>query len=227
MTPDQARLLLTTVRGSSLEAYFTVAISLGLRPGEALGLQWSDINWSARTLTVRQQLPRNAEGKLTLANLKTERSRRTIHLPSVTIRALMQHRAQQLEDQQQAAQWEDNDLVFSTKGARGNTVGGRPLQQRNVYRELQGHLQMAGLPRQRLYDLRHLAASLLIAQGASLREVMEVLGHSQYTLTADTYVHIYDEMGRANADRIDQWYGDPAISSAAGEEGSSTTLEEW
>lgn len=71
-----------------------------------------------------------------------------------------------------------------------------------MYRLLQTTLQAAGLPRQRLYDLRHLCASLLLAQGASMREIMEILGHSQVSMTSDTYTHFYNEQGRANAERM-------------------------
>lgn len=58
------------------------------------------------------------------------------------------------------------------------------------------------MPHQRLYDLRHLCASLLLVQGASMREIMEILGHSQMSMTSDTYTHIYNEQGKANAERM-------------------------
>jgi integrase len=60
----------------------------------------------------------------------------------------------------------------------------------------------AGLPRMRFHDLRHGAASLMLAQGASLREIMDVLGHSTISVTADLYAHIAPEARRAFADRI-------------------------
>jgi integrase len=165
---------------------------------------WSDIDLERGTISVRQQLQPDQNGKLTFRNLKTERSRRVIHLPIVTARALQGHRARQREESVHAWQWEDNDLVFCTEGARLGNVGGRPLRHRNVFRLLQMELSRADLPHQRLYDLRHLAASLLLAQGASMREVMEVLGHSQMSLTSDTYSHLYDEARKASADRMDK-----------------------
>ncbi|MDQ3707280.1 MAG: tyrosine-type recombinase/integrase [Chloroflexota bacterium] len=75
-------------------------------------------------------------------------------------------------------------------------VGSRPLIHRNVYRLLQTALQAVGLPHQRLYNLRHICASLLLAQGASMREIMEILGHSQMSVTSDTNRHIYNEQGK-------------------------------
>jgi integrase len=80
------------------------------------------------------------------------------------------------------------------------TVGGRPLIHRNVYRLLQKTFAEASLPHQRLYAYALVtyatcAPRSLLAQGASMREVMEVLGHSQMSLTSDTYTHVYDTQG--------------------------------
>ncbi len=205
---EQAHILLAAVKGTRLEALWTVAVACGVRPGEALGLRWSDVDWEKGAITVRQQLQRDLEGKLTLSDLKTAKARRVIYLPNVVRDALHQHRANQLEERVHSWQWEDSDLVFSTEGAKIGSVGGRPLIHRNVYRLLQSTLKSAGLPHQRLYDLRHLCASLLLAQGASMREIMEILGHSQMSMTSDTYTHIYNMQGRVNAERMNKFLSD-------------------
>jgi integrase len=163
------------------------------------------VDWTQGTITVRQQLQRNLEGKLALGDLKTAKARRVIHLPAVVLDALHKHRARQLEEQAHSWQWEKTDLIFCTEGAKLGIVGGRPLIHRNVYRLLQSTLKAAGLPHQRLYDLRHLCASLLLAQGAGMREVMEILGHNQMSMTSDTYTHIYDEQGMASAERMNKF----------------------
>jgi integrase len=62
----------------------------------------------------------------------------------------------------------------------------------------------AGVPRQRLYDARHTAASLLLAQGVAPRVVMEVLGHSTYHLTMDTYSHVMPSLLQDAADAMDR-----------------------
>ncbi len=78
--------------------------------------------------------------------------------------------------------------------------GGRP----------QRRARQANLPSVRLHDLRHTAASLLVAQGVPARVVMEILGHSQIALTMNTYSHIAPEVSREAADRIADmlWQGD-------------------
>jgi integrase len=80
---------------------------------------------------------------------------------------------------------------------------GAPLHYSVVLAEFQALLAGLGLPRKRFYDLRHQCASFLIAEGAELRDVMEQLGHSQISLTANTYGHLYDERKRELAALMD------------------------
>src|SRR5207302_6583175 len=82
LTPDEARKFLREVRGHRLEALFSVALALGLRQGEALGLRWQDIDFAAGTIAVRNQLQR-INGKLVLVAPKTEKSRRTLVMPAL------------------------------------------------------------------------------------------------------------------------------------------------
>jgi integrase len=80
---------------------------------------------------------------------------------------------------------------------------------RNDYREFKKLLARAGLPSVRSHDLRHTAASLLLAQGVPARVVMEILGHSAIALTMNTYSHVAPEVSREAADRMAQmlWQG--------------------
>jgi integrase len=84
------------------------------------------------------------------------------------------------------------------------TPVGTPVDPRNDYRQFQKLLARAGLPSVRLHDLRHTAASLLLAQNVPARVVMEILGHSQIALTMNTYSHVAPEVSREAADRIAQ-----------------------
>ena len=87
----QVRTFLETIRGHRLEALFTVAVVTGLRQGELLGLRWSDVDMTAGTLTVRHSLQR-VDGTLQLVEPKTPRSRRTVPLPELALRALRTRR---------------------------------------------------------------------------------------------------------------------------------------
>jgi integrase len=78
---------------------------------------------------------------------------------------------------------------------------GTPLEERNVRRAFQGHPQAAKLPSIRIHDLRHTCASLLLVQGVHPRVVMETLGHSQISLTLDTYSHVLPALQQEAAAR--------------------------
>ena len=196
LTPEQARLFLSGVKGDRLETLYAVSLSLGLRQGEALGLQWADIDFEARTLAVRHTLQRY-NGEYHLDDPKTDRSRRTISLPVPIVDALRRHRAQQNEERLRAGPlWagERWGLVFC------NELG-EPLDGVVVTRSFQRKLADLGLPAQRFHDLRHAAATFLIAQGVALRVVMEILGHSTIATTADTYGHVMPELQRDATER--------------------------
>ena len=196
----QARALIEQVRGDRLEALYTVALALGLRQGEALGLRWSDIDFDRSTLTVSRAIQR-LDGTLQLVEPKSATSHRTLVLPALVLAALRRHRGRQNEERLTTGpQWEDQDLVFST-GL------GRPLDARNVVRQFKRHLKAASLPDIRFHDLRHSCATLLLAQGVSPRAVMETLGHSQISLTLGTYSHVTAAVRVEVADTMDRALG--------------------
>jgi integrase len=184
LTQEQARSLLDKVRGDRLEAVYSVALALGMRQGEILGLTWDDIDFENRVLHVRHSLQRGPAG-FTLVEPKSNRSRRPIGpLQSDLIDTLHRHRTGQAQERLAAGRWDEEwGLVFTTPT-------GRPLHSASVTHAFQAHLATAGLPRKRFHDLRHTSASFLLAQGVSPRVVMEILGHSQISLTLDTYSHV-------------------------------------
>jgi integrase len=196
----QARAFLASIRAHRLYALFAVAIALGLRKGEILGLSWSDVELEAGRLHVRRTLQRvrGDKGARVFAEPKSERSRRTIELPQVIVDALKAHRVRQLEERLAAGgEWRDSGLVFA--GASGDA-----LDEWHLGDEFHALLAAAGLPRVRFHDLRHSCASFLLAQGVSARAVMDVLGHSQISLTLDTYSHVLPGVREDAAEKMDQ-----------------------
>ena len=196
LTPEQGRALLAAARGDRLEAMYRVALALGLRLGEVLGLRWVDVDLAAGTLRVTQTVQRIG-GQLVFGEPKTRRSRRTLPLPTSLNRSLADHRERQRAARERVGRaWSDSGLVFTTRL-------GTPLEPRNVVRSFKALLQRAGLPDIRFHDLRHSCASLLVAAGHHPRVVMETLGHSQIAVTMDTYAHVYAGALRAVAETMD------------------------
>ena len=197
LTPAQAQAFLDVASGHRLYAVYAVAVAMGLRQGEALGLRWEDVDLEAGELVVRKQLQR-IEGKLRLVEVKTARSRRQVSLPSVAVAALREHRTRQKVERVRAGDlWEDTGLVFTTEI-------GTALDKGNLTRGFKCLLKQAGLPDVRFHDLRHTCASLLRAQGLDHRLIMETLGHSQIGITMSLYSHIYPAARREAADKIDE-----------------------
>ncbi len=201
LTPEQSRAFLEAVEGSPDRPLYVVAMALGLRRGEVLALRWEDVDLDAAALTVRHTLREVPGGAYVLDEPKTERSRRTLALPPFVVGALRAHHTAQarvrLRRVRLAAgdEWHDDGYVFTTDV-------GLPLHGRVVLHRFQRALLHAGLPRLRFHDLRHGAASLLVAQHVDLKVVQEVLGHAQLATTAEIYAHLLPEARREAAGRM-------------------------
>lgn len=200
-TSEEARRLLEAVRGDRLEALYSVALTMGLRQGEALGLTWQDIDLAMGYMRISKQLQR-IHGSPKLVEPKTEHSRRTLAMPPMIGQALREHYdRQQRERKGTAGHWHDTGLVFTTPI-------GTPLDGTAVTKEFHRVLERAGLPQRRFHDLRHSCATLLLVQGVSPRVVMDVLGHSQIGLTMNTYSHVIPDLRRDAAQRMQDLLGD-------------------
>ncbi len=198
LAAEQARGFLDQLKSQEnrLWPVIAMAIMTGLRQAELLGLRWSDVDLEGRTLCVAQTLQR-IDGKWQVGEPKSKRSRRTLPLPAEVVSTLRAQRLRQLEERLLAGdRWQDWGLIFTS------TVG-TPLEPSNLNARLHTLLAEAGLPQQGIHKLRHCFASLLIAQGVSPRVVMEMLGHSQISLTMNTYAHVMPTMLEDAARAVD------------------------
>ncbi len=147
-------------------------------------------------IRVRRALQRQSGTGLVFTEPKTARSKRTIPLPDQIVEVFRDHQERQAKERiTEASLWRGSPYVFTT-------LIGTPIDPRNDYRDFKQLLARAELPPVRLHDLRHTAASLLLAQNVPARVVMEILGHSQIALTMNTYSHVAPEVSREAADRI-------------------------
>lgn len=182
-TPEEIRQLLDAAAADRLSDAIVVALSLGVRRGELLGLRWEDVDLPGRTVHVARAVQRSG-GELRVVEPKTRRSRRRLPLPLAAVQAFERQGAVQARERLAAGSaWDDQGWVFPS------TIG-TPLEPRNLERTFTRVRERAGLPWLHLHDLRHACGSYLIAQGVGLRTVMEILGHSTFRLTMDTYGHV-------------------------------------
>ncbi len=196
LTGQESRRVLDAARGHRNAARWSVALALGLRQGEALGLTWDAVDLDVGTLTVRQALQRQPGKGLVFVQPKSRAGRRTVALPGPLQDALRAHRTAQLAERMAAGSvWRDNNLVFCQEN-------GAPIDPRSDHRAWRSLLAEAGVRPARLHDARHTAATLLLQQGVPARVAMEILGHSQISLTLGTYSHVAPELAKDTARRM-------------------------
>lgn len=196
-TLQEAQALDKAAEGNRLEALICTAWRTGLRLGELLGLHWADVDFSTRTITVRNSLV-EAEGKRIMQDsTKTKKGTRSVAMTGTVVAELKSHKAKQAAEQLAAGEsWQDGGLVFST----GN---GKPLAPRNVMRTYYALRDRAGLPDHGFHALRHTYATLSKRAGVAIEDISEALGHESPAFTAKVYAHVLPEGRRDNADRFE------------------------
>jgi len=224
LSTEDARRILATAEGEWNAARWSVALALGLRQGEALGLAWDDVDLDAGVFRVRQALqrqtahhgcgeagtdgvrpcgrkrggncPQRVGGGLVLVAPKSRAGRRTLAVPVELLGALRTHRTEQLRQRLALGDgWTESGLVFTRPD-------GRPLDPGADHDEWKALLTRAGVRPARLHDARHTAATMLLQLGVPARVAMQVLGHSQISLTLGTYSHVVPELATEDASRI-------------------------
>ena len=203
LTEEQARTFLKACEGHRYEALYVLALATGMRRGELLALKWGDVDLDGGGLQIQRNLQSTSAGYV-FARPKTKRSRRRIALSTSVIAALRYHRAQQEEERLKLGEaWANLDLVFP------NAVGRLYEASNFVRRQFKPLLRRAGLPVIRFHDLRHTAATLLLARAVNPKVVSEMLGHSNVSITLNIYGHVFPHMQQEAADLMDRvlWGG--------------------
>jgi integrase len=165
---------------------YKLGIKTGMRQGEMLGLTWKNIDFHRAEIRINQQISHFGEDdqRFCFAPLKTKYSRRTISIGSDLVEMLKVHQqVQQAQKQFMGIKWQENDLVFTTSI-------GTPLDHRNMMRDFDNMLKTAGLPKIRFHDLRHNAASMMLAKNTPIVAVSRYLGHSSPQVTLGIYAHL-------------------------------------
>ena len=213
---EEVQHLLTTAMNSRNGARWAVALALGLRQGEALGLKWSDVDLDAGVLVVRRarlrprwrhgcdgtcgqqhggRCPQRIADRTETAETKSRAGRRTVGLPDQLVMLLRQHRAAQAAEREAAAQlWNDGDWLFATPT-------GAPINPRTDYAEWKRLLAVAGVRDARLHDARHTAATVLLILGVPEQAVMKIMGWSHSAMAA-RYQHVTAHVQRDIANRV-------------------------
>ena len=183
---EEARRVISAAESPHLRARWLLALSLGLRCGEVLGLRWDDLDLVGDQphMTIAASLQYQVGRGLVLTETKTALSKRTIPLSPIHVEALKAQRAAQLEQKlAECGEFNPGNFVFTTSR-------GTPVDTNNDSKQWHKLLEAASVKRVRRHDARHTAATLLLASGASLPNVQRTLGHSSIQTTVDVYGHL-------------------------------------
>ncbi len=213
---EEVRAILAAATNGPNSARWAIALALGLRQGEVLGLRWADVDLDRQLLTIRSSRggPVDRHGcqsdcgrypgwcpQRVLVNgqagaTKSDAGQRVIGLPAALVELLRSHRRSQFRLQAAARQlWQEGDWVFTSEV-------GAPLSPNSDYHRWKALLRRAGVPDGRLHDARHTAATVLLILGVPERTVMGIMGWSS-TAMAARYQHVTDPIRHEVADRVD------------------------
>jgi integrase len=198
LTATQARALIDGTRDDRLWAYWTLAVTVGMRSAELLGLTWDAIEDGR--LHVRYTLHRDEAGLPVLMPPKTAKSRRTIPLPAIAVQALDATRKQQLAERMKAGKPGREGLVFTT-------ADGIPYRGENMAPRLHRITARLGVPKVTVHDLRHSCATVLYSLGVPIEVIADILGHSSTRVTADLYRHRVEALAEDAAAQMQRAVG--------------------
>jgi integrase len=184
---DDAAQIVEAVRGSTVEAIVGLALYTGARQGELLALRWRDVylEGSNPHVSFRSTVTRELDGSFGIGLPKTKRGLRPVPLNPDAVHLVGEMRRKVTGTPDEFA------YVFCSprRAPSAEFPHGRPYAASHVYHEYRRCLERAGLPRMRFHDLRHVAASLMLASGFEIPVVSRILGHSTPAITAIIYAH--------------------------------------
>jgi len=194
-TPAQTVVFLEAGRRHRLHALWRLIATRGLRRGEGCGLRRPDTDLRAALSTIRWQITQLGWDPVQGAP-KSDAGERTVALDKQTVTDLAQWRQEQDKEKETAGDaWADSGFEFTDEL-------GAPLHPAAVTDAFHMLAYLAGLPPIRLHDLRHGAATLLLAAGHDMKVVQETLGLSSITIAADTYTSVLPELARRSAEDV-------------------------
>jgi integrase len=196
-TVDEARAFLSSVSNDRLLAAWSLLLTRGLRRGELAGLRWDAVDLEGRSLRITRTRVL-VDGQPVDSEPKTDAGKRRVPLDDHLVARLRSHKTgQRAEHMKAGVIWSDRGYVFTDEL-------GEPLHPEYLSTRFETLTDRAKLRRIRLHDLRHTAASQMIAAGAPPKVVAELLGHASPTITQTIYQHVMPGMSEAAGERLSE-----------------------
>lgn len=186
---------------ASWRMMFTLALAAGLRKGELLGLEWKDVDFENQQIYIHQTIVFTNQGPH-IKTTKTKKSKRYVTLPQSVMNELKAYRKHWAKEKLQKGDvWieKEREWLF-------HSFNGTHMYPTSPSKRWKQFIDRHGFKYIRLHDLRHTSASLLIAQGVHAKIISERLGHSDISVTMNTYGHAFKSADRAAADKLDDFF---------------------
>ncbi|MDY4605855.1 site-specific integrase [Clostridium tertium] len=209
-TLDEQLKFIEAIKGNDLEMLFITALDTGLRQGELFALTWNDIDLKNKVIYVNKTFKRvkntdTGEYENIIQSPKTKKGIRVVPIPYHLIDKLNRHRLNQKALKLKVSNlYEDNNLVFSNNF-------GKYLDSGNVLKKFKKILKDNNIPTRKFHDLRHTYATRLFELGEEPKTVQELLGHSNISITLDTYTHVLDSLKGNAISKLNDLYSKVGI----------------
>ena len=188
--------VLDVAKGTDMYIPLLLLTTAGLRRGELVALRWDDVDFKTNTLKIRRNMV-NGESGVIIKAPKSEAGVRDIHIGNEVIAELKASRIQYLHDAvTYGCSFQNLNLVIRQED-------GSPIKPDSMTRKWRRFLESNNLPSIRLHDLRHSNATALIQAGVNPKVVQQRLGHSDVSITLNTYTHVLPEMDIEAAEKLD------------------------
>lgn len=208
-TAEEIKTLLSALKreGSDLELPVNMALSMGMRRGEILGMKFSDVDYAEGTLHIHNNRVECCDYEVFEKEPKTPNSIRTINVPRTVLKMI----------KTQEIRWKEYQLKY---GKDYNQEGyicfkvdtGKPWMPDNLSAKYRKFIRRLGLSKVSFHGLRHCYASLCLNQGVEILEISKKLGHASVSFTYDTYTHLMEDRGSYIANIMDEaLYGEKAV----------------
>ena len=210
LTRNEQATLIRSARNSDRHLMFAVIIALytGMRKGEILGLQWSDVDFDKKRISITKQLVRHYDitesgdtrSVLDLTTTKTESSVRYVYMIDELADEFKTYKEKMLAwKADKGIEHSEDDFVFC------NHLN-KAIEPRRFYQYYKELLAKAGIENANFHTLRHTFTTRCLESGIDIVTISKMLGHTTTRLTADTYSHLLDEYKAIETEKIRCFY---------------------